>query len=124
MKQIAFISPSGLAFTPAALNTVLAGRGNPPSCPVWSAANPGCGSVPMNPAVIDVQEAAEVYEQAAPGSWRAVKDTADLVDERGGVIGKAYLARHIAQVSRANLSSVEEIRAGIETEKTQKTAQK
>lgn len=81
MKIFVFISCDSVAFTKECLNGPLAGRGNPPLCPMFAAANPGSGSIPMVQSVIDVSEYADCYENQN-GKWVPVKEDYQAFTDR------------------------------------------
>lgn len=62
MKALLYVGSDAVAYAPEALETILAGQGMPPTCPIWAESHPGFGANPCRTVLVDVDEAAEVYE--------------------------------------------------------------
>lgn len=108
MKIFAYVSCDSLAYTPACLNTVLAGRGLPPNCPAYANAFPGSGQIQMQQQMIEVSEAADCYEKDAAGKWVPVKDTEN----------NAFVYRHGQELAYRSFFNATELRSAIIKEST------
>jgi len=72
MKALVYVSADAVAYSEDSLNTILAGQGMPPTCPIWAETHVGYGLNPCQSRLVEVDEPADVYENVS-GKWKAVK---------------------------------------------------